>query len=268
MKHFIRDIAISFFAYAGMAFLYRNWKERQGPLVRVIAFHDVDDGAWFEHVISSLARDFTIISPHEFEEGIFKPGRINVLVTFDDGYESWTTICLPILKKYGVKALFFVNSGLLAVAHDETKMNSFVTQNLRLSPKKALSYEGAGTLLAEGHTVGGHTTNHTSLRNASVNTLISEVEADKHAIETRLGVVLRHFAYPFGAARDYSLDVESHIRGYGYEFVYIAEPGFSQRGERHIPRTLIERNQSYASIWRWMHGGYDLFSYLKRHFTS
>jgi peptidoglycan/xylan/chitin deacetylase (PgdA/CDA1 family) len=255
------------FTYSGITFLYRKLQERQGPLVRVVAFHDVDNEAWFEHVISSLTKDFNIVSPHEYEEGIFNLGKVNMLITFDDGYESWVTTCLPILRKYGVKALFFVNSGLLSSAHDEAEVDSFVRENLRLSPKKTLSYEGARTLLDEGHTLGGHTTHHTSLRGASADILSLEVEADKHVTESRLGVVLKHFAYPFGTARDYSYEVESHVRGYGYEFVYIAEPGFVQRGERHIPRTLIEKDQSYASIRRWMHGGYDLFSYLKAHFT-
>jgi hypothetical protein len=92
----------------------------------------------------------------------------------------------------------------------------------------------------------------------------SEVEDDKRALQSKFDITLKHFAYPFGALRDYSPKTEALIHGYGYTFVYIAEPGFVTRGQKHLPRTLIEKHQSYGDIRLWILGSYDLFTYLKQ----
>jgi peptidoglycan/xylan/chitin deacetylase (PgdA/CDA1 family) len=232
--------------------------------VRVIAFHDVDDAEWFEDIITLLSRDFTLITPGAYEAGNFDLNKINIVISFDDGYASWTEMCVPILERHGVKALFFVNSGLLTVAHDTELTNTYVKNNLKLSPKRLLTWEGLGTLIKSGNTLGGHTVNHMSLRGVHEDVIKSEVEDDKIAIQSKCGIILKHFAYPFGAARDYSEKTETLIHGYGYTYVYIAEPGFVISGRKHIPRTLIEKHQSYRDIHRWMLGSYDLFTYLKR----
>ena len=263
MKHIVRNAAILLFAYLGVAFLYRMWMRRHGPLVRVIAFHDIDDATWFENTIHLLDRDFTLISPTAYEAGNLDAKRINIIISFDDGYASWTEICLPILEKHGIKAIFFVNSGLLNIAHDDKRTDEYVKNNLRLSPKRPLTWESLRILHEAGNVLGGHTVNHMSLRGANEEIVKSEVEDDKLVIESKFGVTLKHFAYPFGASRDYSEKTEALVHGYGYKYVYIAEPGFIIPKQKHLPRTLIERHQSYDDIRLWVLGSYDLFTYLK-----
>jgi peptidoglycan/xylan/chitin deacetylase (PgdA/CDA1 family) len=268
MKHRVRNFFVYLFTYTGITFLYRARMKQRGPLVRVIAFHDVDDALWFEGIISSLQRDFAICTPKEYVENIFDSDKINILITFDDGYASWVDVCLPILRKHNVSALFFINSGLLDVSKDEEKARAYVTHNLRLSPKKPLTWEGAHTLLQAGHEIGGHTVHHISLRGATEEVIRAEVEEDKRMIEGKLRVTLKHFAYPFGVSRDYSHETEKRIRAFGYTFVYIAEPGFLIQEGKHIPRTLVEKHQSYSNLRHWIHGSYDIFTYLKRSFGS
>ncbi len=268
MKHTIRDTIIVFFKYSGLALLYRAWMKRGGPLVRVIAFHDVEDASWFENVVQSLVRDMQVITPSDFVKGKFEKTRMNVLVTFDDGYASWVDVCAPILSRYGIKALFFVNSGLLSASKDEEAADSFVRENLRVSAKRTIGEKGISSLLSEGHTIGGHTASHTSLRRAPDATIRHEVESDKAMLENTFGVTLDHFAYPFGTAHDYSNETGATIHTLGYSFVYTAEPGFYKKGALHIPRTLVEKGQPYESIMCWLMGGYDLFSNLKRALNS
>lgn len=268
MKSSIRNLFVYLFAYSGVAFVYRKWVGRHGPLVRVVAFHDVDDAVWFEHIIQSLKHDFTIITPEAFETSSVSKEQISIVISFDDGYASWVETCLPILERYGIKALFFINSGLLDVGANEYAAQKYVSQNLRLSPKRTLTWEGAKVLHYAGHTIGGHTVHHTSLRGAGEEVIRAEVQEERQHIEQRLGIIPKHFAYPFGAARDYSEETEKLIHEFGYEYVYIAEPGFVVKGEKHIPRTLIEKHQSYKCLHRWVLGSYDIFTHLKRSFMS
>jgi peptidoglycan/xylan/chitin deacetylase (PgdA/CDA1 family) len=268
MKHATRDSIVLFFTYSGIAWLYRWWKRRRGPLVRVIGFHDVVDKSWFEALIKSLKRDMHILSPNDFAIRKFETKRMNILVTFDDGYESWIEVCAPVLKRYSVTALFFVNSKLVVSSADQEAIGAFVRESLRISPKRMIGKEGVDALLREGHTIGGHTASHMSLRNLSDTTVRHEVESDKYMLEETFGAPLEHFAYPFGTACDYSERTDTLIHNLGYPFVYTAEPGFYSKESMHIPRTLIENEQSYASLRGWLMGGYDLFSYLKRTFMS
>jgi peptidoglycan/xylan/chitin deacetylase (PgdA/CDA1 family) len=205
-----------------------------------------------------------VLTPEEFHTRTFSSDRINVLITFDDGYDSWLRVVSPVLDQYGYKALFFINSGLLDVSGDRRSLEVYLKENLKLSPKIPLTWEGAEMLMKKGHTIGGHTVHHKSLRNIPREAVQTEVVDDKNVLEKKLSITITDFAYPFGISRDYSRDTEALIRTAGYQYVYIAEPGFVQNASGHLPRTLIESNQSVASIRRWLYGSYDLFVFLKQ----
>ncbi len=264
MKHLVRDILIFLFASTGVTYLYRVWMRRKGPLVRVVAFHDVSNGVWFENVIRMLMRTCHVISPTEFHAGSFHKEKINVLITFDDGYDSWVRTCAPVLSKFKITSIFFINSGLLDVSENTEQSQEYVRENLKLSPKNLLTWDGAQTLCTAGHTIGGHTVHHQSLRNMPPHNITHEVLEDKKVIEQKLNVRITDFAYPFGVSRDYSKETESVVRSGGYTYVYVAEPGFVTSLKEHIPRTLIEKGQSIRSITSWMRGGYDVFMSLKK----
>ncbi len=264
MKHLVRDILIFFFTVTGVAYLYRVGKQRRGPLVRVVAFHDVSDSVWFENVLRMLIRTCNVISPEDFHTGILKKDKINILITFDDGYESWVRTCAPILSESRVSCMFFINSGLLDVSENSEGSQQYVRENLKLSPKNLLTWSGAQTLLSMGHTIGGHTVHHKSLRSMPPHEITEEVLEDKKTIEHKLNVRITDFAYPFGVSRDYSKETETIVRSEGYRYVYVAEPGFVTSLEAHIPRTLIEKGQSLQSIMSWMLGSYDVFMAFKK----
>ena len=173
-------------------------------------------------------------------------------------------VCAPILKEYGVNALFFVNSGLLDVSHDASRSAEYVVDNLKLSSKVLLTWDGARLLRDAGHSIGGHTVHHQSLPMLQISDIESEVQNDKEKIEKELGVSVVDFAYPFGVSRDYSKEVETLVRASGYTHVYIAEPGFVSDASQHIPRTLFEKQQSLDSVYAWIQGSYDVFVAMKQ----
>ncbi len=76
---------------------------------------DTPDVRMFEIHIKALSRIFRVV---DLEEGVAAlrdrrlPPRA-VCVTFDDGYRDNYEIALPVLKKHGVTATFFVASGFL-----------------------------------------------------------------------------------------------------------------------------------------------------------
>jgi len=266
MKHTLRNSIIFCLDILGISALYRASKKSQGPLVRVIAFHDVTDAKWFEEVVSMLVSDFHVITPRQFYAREFNSRRINVLLTFDDGYQSWVDTCLPVLKKFNVKALFFINSGLLDIASDSQKVAQYMTQRLLITPKLPLTWQGAEMLVAEGHSIGGHTVTHLNVALLQATELSKEVVEDKKRIETMLGVSLVDFAYPFGTRKYFNPTTVNAVANARYTMQYSALTGFFDSAkEGLIARTLVEKNQKVARIRKWVKGGYDIFSSIKQY---
>lgn len=62
----------------------------------------------FEMHIQFLRKHFSIIPLTDFFQKKFLPGKINVAITFDDGYRNNFLYAKPILEKYRVPATIFV----------------------------------------------------------------------------------------------------------------------------------------------------------------
>jgi peptidoglycan/xylan/chitin deacetylase (PgdA/CDA1 family) len=228
----------------------------------VLAFHDVKEKEWFEEVIKMLVSNYCVITPLQFHIKKFDTEKINILLTFDDGYASWVDVCAPILKRNNIKALFFINSGLLTIANDPTAVTAYMRDRLLLTPKAPLTWEGAQTLVAQGHTIGGHSINHYNLAVLDQSVLESEIKDDKKTIEETLKVTLTDFAYPFGRKNNYNTNVFGVAKHAGYTWQYAAQSSFS-KGGTITPRTLLEKNQPVASIKQWIEGGYDIFDFFR-----
>ena len=259
MRHVIRDSFIWCCDWLGISYLYRAMQPR--PLVRVIAFHDINNHEWFHQLITELHDHYHIISPADFEAEIFSNERINVLLTFDDGYQSWVNVGLPILEKYNIKALFFVSTGLTASADDPVASASFMKERLLISPKAPLTEAGIQALAAAGHTVGAHTHMHQAASQVAVADFQADLERNIETLEHVTATPIEHFAYPFGRQRDYTKATTAVASKLRLPYIYIAETSFCNTSAQGlISRTLIEKDQPLPQIHRWMRGGYDIFA--------
>lgn len=264
MKRLFRDTCILFGTVTGMAWLYRAYVRTRGPLVRVVVFHDVPGIVWFESMIATLKNTYNVLSPEDFYAGTLDIKKINVLVTFDDGYQSWVDVALPILEKYGVKGIFFINSGLVDVAENSPAVDMFMKENLRITPRHALSWKGVGALVSGKQIVGGHTRIHANLTLLQNIELDHEIIDDKRVLEEQLSQIVSDFAYPFGTHRHINAEVIDAVRGAGYTHAYTAISRFvSQREAFMIPRMCIETGLSPKKLRRWVEGAYDLFDIIK-----
>lgn len=264
LKHHFRDLSIVSFVLLGCTWVYRWLCKRKGPLVRIVVFHDVPDATWFESMIGALTSAYNVITPEDYYSGTFNTEKINVLVTFDDGYESWVDVALPTLEKYGVKGMFFVNSGLVDVAENQTKADAFMKEHLLISPRPALTWNGVRALAGRGHTIGGHARTHAHLATLEGAVLEQEIADDKRVLEGQLSQTLSDFAYPFGTPRHLNAEVILTVRDVGYKRAYTAISRFVPEGETFlIPRMCIESGLTPKQLTRWVEGGFDLFTIIK-----
>lgn len=239
------------------------------PPVRVVCFHDVSSRTSFQATIEALVQTGTIIPPQSFRDGVFTADTMNILLTFDDGYQSWVDIVLPVLDTMGLKGLFFLTSKGLDVARSEGEAQSFLQERLRLTGSHPfLDWEGANALIAAGHSIGGHTVSHVDVSTLSAGELQYEIEQNKHDLESRLNVPIKDFAYPFGTERHITEAARAAARAAGYSHTYSAIPDFCNlTSEGDIPRLLIDDTLSPRQVRQWVRGGYDCYYKLKKRLT-
>lgn len=264
ISKYIREIFILGISFLGISFLYRTVCGRRGPLVRVLVFHDVLDARWFEKIISFLSERYNIITPKEFIDSVFDSKRINILITFDDGYASWNRVCLPVLERYGVTALFFINSGIPELYGNESGLKTYLRENLLISPHTTLSWNDVSMLVEAGHTIGGHTVHHPRLSALSEDMQNNEIVSDREVIENKLATTLSLFAYPFGGSGDYTEVTKEIVAEAGYTHAFTTSGTFVDHTKNYdISRMCVEDTQSPASLNRWILGGYDIYRMIK-----
>ena len=127
---------------------------------------------------------------------VYHPKRKEVYLTFDCGYGGGQTKkILNILKRYKIKACFFVTSMFL-----------------NASPKLAKRMK------KEGHLVGNHTMVHPSLAGCSNHRIIHELRGVERLMKKKTGYKLdKYFRCPYG---NYSIRVLNTARRLGYETVF------------------------------------------------
>jgi peptidoglycan/xylan/chitin deacetylase (PgdA/CDA1 family) len=127
-----------------------------------------------------------------------------ILLTFDDGHRDFYTDAFPILKKYNVKATQFVITGFLNNA-------DFMTDAQLKEISKSDLIE-----------IGDHTINHLALAGLPLATVEKEVEDSKITLETKLGILITTFAYPYGS---FDLQAIQSLKRAGFRTGFSTIPG-------------------------------------------
>lgn len=89
---------------------------RRDPRLRILGYHDVEDGPGFEAQMRHLMRHYRMVDAADVcaaVEGARPLPKRAVWVTFDDGDPSVVDVGAPILKALGVPATLFVCPGVI-----------------------------------------------------------------------------------------------------------------------------------------------------------
>jgi peptidoglycan/xylan/chitin deacetylase (PgdA/CDA1 family) len=108
-----------------------------------------------------------------------RPGPRTLAISFDDGFADGYTVALPILRRFGDVATFYVVTG-------------------RLGEADHLSGSDVRALAAAGMEIGDHTVGHLDLARLSPDRLHYQVERSAERIRALTGSSPITFAYPYG----------------------------------------------------------------------
>jgi peptidoglycan/xylan/chitin deacetylase (PgdA/CDA1 family) len=147
----------------------------------------------FELQMAYLKRNrYQVITLDQFVDFLEFKGQVPeraVVITFDDGWASTSSIALPILQKYGYKATLFVTMRLIG------------TDKKALTWKQVKALEDSGVI-----DVQCHTRTHPNLADPEerdlkgyLDFLNDEMIASRDVLKKQVGKSCRYLAYPYGA---------------------------------------------------------------------
>jgi len=205
------------------------FRMRRIPVARILAFHDVsqDHVRSFRKKLETVIATANIVSLDDILAGRMSRKKINVAITFDDGYRGWIDNVIPILRKLGVTATFFVSSSFVGIREEEERDILRTNQGSDQNINGRLTAKELRKLSMEGFSIGGHTCNHINMETLrDINDLRREIQDDKKELENIIGTKVEYFAYPFGYYRNEQLDLVQVLQESGYRGALTLVPGF------------------------------------------
>ena len=241
--------------------------------IRILLYHDIPlkEQPLFSAQLQWLAQRWTFITPEQFvsmQTGSQQISGNNLLLTFDDGFYSNRRIVEEVLNPRGIKAIFFINSDFIDLI-EESDCRSFVSKNYwpgmsdEEVPKHLhnMSWDDLKYLIDSGHTIGAHTRTHARLSELKQeNEIEEEIIRDANKLESKLGVPIDHFAFPFGNLSSFSPSALS-VAMQRFRFIYSGLRGANASGVPPwaLRRDAINPSNSFRLIGALLEGGADIF---------
>ena len=269
-----QDLCVLLFYYLGYS-RSRNLilRLQRKPVARFVTFHDLPHEAigCFKANLHFLKRCTNVVSLDDYFSGRLSSERINVVITFDDGFKSWISDAIPTLKELGLPATFFVSSGFVDLAKEDEA--EFIRSKLLLEQTHyckisgGLNSEDLKRIVAEGFTIGGHTLNHCNLSELRDSVQLRyEIAQDKQRLERITGRKIKYFAYPSGAYQNPGINLTEVLRESGYRGALTTVPGINNAMTNPY---LLNRELTGASMPEQVfrarvYGNYDAVWFLKQ----
>jgi peptidoglycan/xylan/chitin deacetylase (PgdA/CDA1 family) len=238
--------------------------------LRVLLYHDIAPEAesHFEVQLRWLRQNWCFVEPEQFVAMACGDAPIledSLLLTFDDGFVTNRRVAERILNPLGIRAIFFVVSEFVAL-NEGDDWRGFVSQNIHpgLGPQtfpphlRNMNWTDMEYLVETGHTIGGHTAHHARLSQVSADALGAEIIESANALERRLGIGIKHFAYTFGDLASFSPDALDVARSrFPYVYTGLRGDNAGRVPPWAIRRDALSPSDSLSLAGAFLEGGAD-----------
>ena len=140
---------------------------------------------------------------HKIRKGVMPCPDKPIMLTFDDGYDDNLLEAYPLLRRYRIRANFYIITGSIGANGHMTER-----QLQRIDPRFV--------------EIGSHTVNHCNLRDCYEKRLHRELVDSRLALEFLLGRTIDTFAFPYGGYDDKAVAMAKKA---GYKVAFTTERG-------------------------------------------
>jgi peptidoglycan/xylan/chitin deacetylase (PgdA/CDA1 family) len=168
------------------------------------------------------ANGYTTLSADEYLDvldGKAEAPAKPVLLTFDDNTADFTEYVMPVLEKYGMKAIQFTVSG-------------WIDGDLHMSAREMVD------IASRGIDVLNHTVTHPVLSEFDRDRQRQEIAEGGKALEALVGRRQDIFAYPYGRYNEVTIDVLREL-GYRAAFIVANEKSGPETPRMELPRYCL-----------------------------
>jgi peptidoglycan/xylan/chitin deacetylase (PgdA/CDA1 family) len=174
--------------------------------------------------------NINFLNPKDFGKNYTKVNnKKTILITIDDGFQSFYEKAWPYLKDKKIPFLLFIST-------EAVGRNGYMNWNQIIEIEKS----GLGI-------IGNHSHTHGYLTDLDNNETIADIEKSINIFKNKLGYNPIYFSYPFG---EYSNLLKKIIRGYNFQFAFGQHSGVVDftKDSLELPRFPI--NEKYGNIDR------------------
>ena len=193
-----------------------------------------------------------------------KKNKIQVAITFDDGYKSLVENVSPIVNELNMKPCVFLNTFFI---NHQSSIESDPIKG-HYPNEEFMIWEDVKKLSNEGWSIGSHGCNHYDLTMVNKDIINYELQESKKIIEYNLGNKCKYFSYTFGK---YNKTLISMVKNNEYEYGFTGMHKSLSKGfdKFIVPRINIEKLYSindFDSIIKgyWDYHSWSIINLLKK----
>lgn len=201
------------------------------PFVASVTYHDTPRAfadqfrahlAWYRERYVNCDKAALSAFVHDGEWPHDRPG---IIVSFDDGLRSNTTVAAPLLEEFGFTGWFMIPA--LVPDLDRTTERAFARDRLIQfvceddEQRLFMSWDEVRALAERGHEICGHSYGHKRLgENLTAAELEEEIAQPKRLLEAKLNRPIAAFAWVGGEERAFSKQAFDKIKASDYELLF------------------------------------------------
>lgn len=203
------------------------------------------------------------ISSEAFEKFISGRGKVPdnaVLITFDDGYESFYRYAYPILRKYGFPAICFVIVSDIEETNHGKNARHLAWNEMREMQASGLISFGSHTYNSHYYALVDQMGHAKPVLAARIYDLVSgrwetqeayrmRVSGDlwlsKYLLEQNLHIKVASLCFPYGAYNSAVIDIAREL---GYEYFYTVRGGVNRPGRDAVFIKRVSCGDSYMTV--------------------
>lgn len=181
-----------------------------------VYYHEIRDADRhrFAAQLDLLQRYAVVIGPQSIGHPL--RGRLSVIVTFDDGFQSVVRNAIPLLLRRGIPSIHFVPARLLGerAAWDGA-------EKYDRSPETVMDALTLAELARDLVVIGSHTATHPVLPDLETDEIRAEFQRSREILRQYTGQVVDLLSFPYGQYDDRCIGL---ARDAGYQKVFTVHP--------------------------------------------